>query len=185
MFEKPEVRKLAAKYGLPTERKKDSQGLCFIGKLDLKDFLRNFLPDQPGAVLDSTGRIIGRHGGAGFFTLGERHGFELFGQQPDQEPLYVTGKDIERNTITVGSAREAAAAQTSSIIIDQVNFSTEPEPGRPYLARVRYRQPLSPCRLQKNGSGYQVIFDQPQTAAAGQSLVIYDGEICLGGGVIR
>jgi len=186
-LEKPEVRKLATKFGLPNQAKKDSQGLCFIGKLDVKDFLREFIKEHPGKVLDEKGEVIGEHNGALLYTLGERHGFNVFKKTPNDEPLYIVAKDLEANTITVARENESINSAKKEVAISNVNWtSSEPELTKQYSARVRYRQPLEKCRLKKEADGnWLVTFDNPQTAASGQSLVIYDGEICLGGGVIE
>jgi len=185
-LQKEEVRKLAKKFGLPNEAKKDSQGLCFIGKLDVKDFLKEFIPEKTGDVLDVNGKIIGQHEGVLFYTLGERHGLEIFQQSPEAEPLYIIAKDLEKNTLTVGTKKESERGETKKINLRQVSWTVgEPEVGENYSGRVRYREPLVPCDLKKDGQNWQVIFAEPQIAAHGQSVVIYDGEICLGGGVIQ
>lgn len=185
-LEKPAVRKLAAKFGLPTETKKDSQGLCFIGKLDLKEFLRGYIKEEKGKVLDEHGQPIGEHDGALLYTLGERRGFNVFKKTPAEKPLYIIAKDLAANTITVGTEKELDASARAEIAIDQANWPAgEPDGSRTYSARVRYRQPLEPCWIIKENNVWKVVFDRPQIAAAGQSLVVYDGEVCLGGGVIK
>ncbi len=188
-LEKSAVRQLATKFKLPTQAKKDSQGLCFIGKLDLKDFLSQFIKEKPGQVLDQDGRVIGRHRGVLFYTLGERHGFELTQKTAESGPLYVVAKDLKKNTLTVSvRARGKLFSQQEIELSDTSWISSKPPVlGKKYQCRFRYRQPLLACRLkQKSGGGNWIVqFDKPITAAApGQSLVLYDGPICLGGGVI-
>src|SRR3989344_1380959 len=100
-YKKKEVRKLAKKFKLLTAEKKDSQGLCFLGKLNVKDFLKHYIKEKPGKVLDQDGKIIGKHSGAVFFTLGERHGFKIFQKSPNEQPRYIVGKDLKKNILVV------------------------------------------------------------------------------------
>jgi tRNA-specific 2-thiouridylase len=197
---KPEVRKLAEKFGLPNQAKKDSQGICFVGKLDLKDFLKEFIVEKPGAVLDLAGKVIGRHTGVLFYTLGERHGFEVFKKTPNEKPWYVVAKDLLANTITI-SDTPFTGTNDKDITIDSINWISgqTPDLAKKYQARIRYRQPLQSCHLEvqlpsdcqgqsltMGDEKIKVVFDEPQPSiSSGQSLVIYDGEICLGGGVIK
>lgn len=187
-LEKPAVRKLAAKFGLPNESKKDSQGICFVGKLDLKDFLKEFIEEKAGDVLDLGGNVIGRHNGVLFYTLGERHGFDIFKKTPNAQPFYVVAKDLSANTITVSSS-PFTGSDDKVIIIDSTNWISgqTPNPSKTYQARIRYRQPLQSCHLEQYPNNtYQIVFDEPQASiSSGQSLVVYDGEICLGGGIIK
>lgn len=188
-MEKPEVRKLAEKFNLPTKAKKDSQGICFVGKLDLKDFLKEFIEQKDGDVLDTKGKIIGSHHGVLFFTLGERHGFEIFKKTSNEEPLYVIAKDLKANTITVFN-KPFNGSNDKEITINSINWISGkvPDLTKTYQARIRYRQPLQSCRIAQSSSEgeFLVTFDNPQPSISpGQSLVIYDGEICLGGGVIK
>lgn len=197
---KKEVRTLAKKFGLPNALKKDSQGLCFVGQIDFKDFLKRELAEKEGGVLDEQGKIIGRHSGATFFTLGERHGFEIFAQSPNSQPYYIVAKDIKKNTITVSQTLHLTKAEKLEVKIEKTNWIAKmspedgplgavqgPSSGRQLLARVRYRQPLQKCQISQidNQKGTAtILFDQPQLAVAGQSLVLYHQDICLGGGVI-
>lgn len=190
-LKKPDVRKLAKKFGLPTADKKDSQGLCFMGKVDVKEFLSRFVPaGRRGAVLDRAGKEIGSHPGALFFTLGERHGFTVSGRAGGGAPHYVIAKDMERNTITVSPRREDGtlplAARRVAIKGENWVRGAPPPPGKKCAARLRYRAPLEPCRVVSRPGASFALFDEPQSAATpGQSLVVYDGEECLGGGVIE
>jgi len=205
---KKEVRKIAEKAGLHTFEKKDSQGLCFIGKVDFKDFLKEFIPTRRGDVLNAEGKVIGYHDGAAFLTIGERHGFIITEKTTDDAPLYVIEKDISKNSIVVGSKDEEFQLTTRNsqlITIKDTNWISEiPEKNKKYDAQVRYHQDYQKCIIeifqgQSSGIGCarsdlkeveksqcaKIIFDNPQAVAKGQSVVVYDGEVCLGGGIIN
>jgi tRNA-specific 2-thiouridylase len=188
---KPDVRKLAEKFGLPNAEKKDSQGLCFIGKVDLKDFLSHYVKTEKGNVLNEDGEVIGTHPGALFFTIGERHGFTISKKTPTDAPFFVTDKDMEQNTITVSNrdASQSLPSATKIVRLQNVNWISGEVPtiGHPLLARSRYRQKLQNLRIISSGITETICeFDKPQdTLTSGQSLVIYNGEECLGGGVIE
>lgn len=186
-YEKGEVRKLAKKFGLPNAEKKDSQGLCFIGQIDFKKFLAGQIPPKMGDVLNEAGEVIGHHDGAIFLTIGERHGFTIEKKTPDQKPYFVVAKDIEKNTVTVSSEPNQTEVMTPTFDIRETNWISEiPTIGQKYQARFRYRQPLQTGKFiaLKNGEA-TFCFDEPQLKPAGQSLVIYDGDVCLGGGTIE
>ena len=186
---KPDVRKLAKKFDLPTAEKKDSQGLCFIGKIDVKEFLKHFIKPKRGAVLDESGKKIGWHDGATFLTLGEHHGFTITEKTPSDKTRFVIAKDIKKNTVTVSTKNIAGetSGRVKKVSISSVNWiSAAPAAGAAYLGRFRYRAPLVPCSLNKLGKSWQVNFQTPQNfVTPGQSLVIYskNGE-CFGGGII-
>ncbi len=196
---KPMVRKLAKRFRLPTAEKKDSQGLCFIGKVDMKDFLAHYIPLREGKVLSEAGSVIGTHDGATFFTIGQRHGFTLTTKTDSNSPLYVSARDIEANTITVSerpqaetgsSVHNSSALSATVITIGQVSWTGQvPQNGAECEARIRYRQPLDRCTIssvpRKDGL-YQLHFSHPQFAAsAGQSVVLYRDGVCLGGGIVE
>lgn len=183
-YTKPEVRELARKFKLPTAEKKDSQGICFLGDVDVRDFLKRQVKTAPGDVLDEQGSVIGVHEGALLYTLGQRHGFTVFARRPDEERHYIVAKDIERNAITVSEEPRAPVFTVSEVTLDDVNWiANPPREAVSYGARFRYRQPLQPCRLEKQDM-WNVMFDEPQAAVApGQSLVLYDADVCLGGGI--
>ncbi len=188
-YTKPEVRKLATKFKLPTALKKDSQGLCFVGKIDFKDFLKREIKEKEGNVLNERGEVIGKHEGATFFTIGERHGFEISTKSPSELPYYIIAKDIKKNTLTVSNKNNQGRALITEIKIEKTNWISDPQklPTKSYQlkARVRYRQPLQKCSLLiVDGQSSIVTFDQPQIAAPGQSLILYHKDICLGGGII-
>jgi len=206
-LQKSEVRKLAGKFGLPQETRKDSQGLCFLGKIDMKEFLSHYIPQKRGKVLNEKGEIIGQHNGALFFTIGERHGFTINKKSENETPLYVVSKDIEKNTITVvpssrkkianGKVWPSASEETrglfqeqffsgaTNVTIANLNLIQEIS-NKNLLCRIRYRQEKIKCKIKIIKNRAEVIFDEPQMGVApGQSLVIYKGEICLGGGIIE
>ena len=186
---KPEVRKIAKKLGLPTAEKKDSQGLCFVGPVDVKEFLRQYIAPKRGNVLNIKGEIIGWHDGAELLTLGERRGFSINQKTPDGLPYYVVAKDIKKNTITVSQPPNLGVQLPSERILSKVNWiaGAPPNFNKTYFARFRYRQPLVKIGIGYKKSPLIIQFSKPQTAIApGQSLVIYTktGE-CLGGGIIE
>lgn len=184
---KPKVREIAKKAGIPTAEKKDSQGICFLGQVNLEDFLKTYIPQRRGAVLSAAGEKIGEHNGAQFYTIGQRQGIGNLKHEKGNkihEPLYVSGKDIKRNTVTVVAGSENPDLFRKQVEVAQVN---QISPGVPALARVRYRQPLGKASLRKQKNGrHQLSFASPQKfVAEGQSAVWYSkkGEM-LGGGVI-
>ena len=192
---KSQVRAIAKKYKLPNALRKDSQGLCFVGPVDVKDFLEIYAPQKKGNVLDENGNVIGEHPGALFFTTGERHGFTITKKTPNDAPSFVVSKDMKNNTITVAHkiANENASfprtvlgnlfrGQSSERISNTNWISEKPKIGKNYKARVRHLGELLSCKLENDNT---VVFEKPVVAAAGQSLVLYDGEICLGGAIIE
>ena len=186
---KPEVRKLAEEFDLPNATKKDSQGLCFIGKVDVKEFLKHYIKTEKGNVINEKGQIIGHHPGALLFTIGERHGFVVTNKSPNDLPYFVVNKNTKDNTITV-SNRQGLKSDTDSRIVNisDINWvkGVAPSVGSIFQARTRYRQPLQDIRLIKtdnNSATVEFKYDQ-ETITSGQSLVMYDGKVCLGGGVI-
>jgi tRNA-uridine 2-sulfurtransferase len=188
-IEKPAVRKLAKKFGLPTAEKKDSQGLCFIGKVDMAEFLKHFIKTKPGKVLNSDGEIIGTHDGSILYTIGQRHGFQITKHSPNAERNFVVAKDLKNNTITVS---DTALKDEDKKELKITNFNwtghSSPDSTKIYQARIRYRQPLSNCLLRDfdlQNNTCTIVFKQAQKSPApGQSVVIYDAEVCLGGGII-
>jgi tRNA-specific 2-thiouridylase len=187
-IEKPQVRRLAKKYNLSTSVKKDSQGLCFIGKIDIKDFLKNYIEEKKGDVLNEKGEVIGLHDGAFYLTVGQRHGFTVNKKTPNDNPYYIIKKDLEKNTITVSNdALKVESIEKNKAVLRDVNWTLgeEPEFSKKYKARIRYRQILEDCVVKKENDQIVLIFDKPQKSiTSGQSAVIYDGEVCLGGGII-
>jgi len=179
---KPEVRRLAAEFGLPTAKKPDSQGICFVGEVGLREFLRQYITAAPGPIIDDQGEELGQHQGAVFYTIGQRHGLGIGGGQP----YYVTGKDMPANAVFVSKAAEVALASDSCIIADVHWIHSAPQAGRRYQLRSRHRAELIDCQLEPAGPGrYRVHLGRAERALTpGQSAVIYDGEEVVGGGII-
>ncbi len=189
-IEKPEVRKLARKFKLPNAEKKDSQGLCFLGKIDIKEFLPHYINIRRGAVMNDKGVIIGHHPGALLFTIGERHGFTITEKSPNDEPYYIIAKDVVDNTITVSPRKpdESLPHARREVVLSKVNWiSGIPSSKLKLKARSRYRQQLNDVKLiSTDKDTAKIEFSLPQdTLAPGQSLVIYHKDECLGGGIIE
>jgi tRNA-specific 2-thiouridylase len=186
---KSEVRALAAKYRFVNHAKKDSTGICFVGERKFTDFLRQYLPAQPGAMVLPAGKVIGEHHGLMYYTLGQRQGLGIGGTKDGtDEPWYVVGKDLAGNRLVVAQGEHPllyARALTVSVPwwIDHAGPAL---PAR-CTAKTRYRQPDQACRIEPLAAGtLRVQFSEPQRAVTpGQSVVFYDGERCLGGGVIE
>ncbi|MBU6382831.1 MAG: tRNA 2-thiouridine(34) synthase MnmA [Verrucomicrobia bacterium] len=178
---KSEVRALAREAGLATAEKKDSTGICFIGKRDFRPFLAQFLGTKPGPFKTLSGQIVGQHEGAAFYTLGQRKGMGLGGEG---EAWYVVAKDLPSNTVYVErGANHPALFRTELSAQDLTWVDQEPAYPLQCTAKVRYRQTDTPCTLYANG---RVVFDEPQRAITpGQSVVFYQGACCLGGGIIK
>ncbi len=182
---KGEVRREAERRGLPNAEKKDSQGVCFIGDIDVKDFLRERIQVSEGSVLDEAGRTIGHHPGALLFTLGERRGFTVTDKTPYDTPLYVIAKDVEENTLTVSPTPLQSCSAVKEITLEAVSWVNElPKEGNTYHARLRHRGTLTEVRLESIGSLTSLTFSGPVLVAPGQSCVLYDGDRCLGGGIV-
>lgn len=184
-MKKSTVRAIAKKAGLPTAEKKDSQGICFIGPIDMKEFLSHYIEKKEGSVLDQNGKIIGAHIGSALYTIGERHGFTLFSNTPSQEPLYIIAKNIEKNTITVAPRESTISKKDSTISILETNWiSGMPEVGKKYTAEIRYHGEPTICTVHSiTANAAEVSLETSEPIASGQSLVLYDGTTCLGGGV--
>ncbi len=188
-YKKSEVRALAEKFGLFTSEKKDSQGLCFIGEMDMKEFLSHYIKASRGDVLNEKGESIGYHYGAWFFAPGERHGFTVLKKSPHDEPLYVIAKDVSKNTITVGVQRNhSSESNLRTITLSETNWISgmAPVAGKKYRGRPRYRASLIAVAVKKikPGKATLALAEKDANLAPGQSFVLYDKEVCLGGGVI-
>ncbi|MDF2445194.1 MAG: mnmA [Moraxellaceae bacterium] len=187
-LEKPEVRRIATAQGFVNSAKKDSTGICFIGERRFRDFLQQYLPAQPGAIETDDGRVIGTHQGLMYYTLGQREGIGIGGQKNAAEaPWYVVHKDLARNVLVIGQGHEHPLMMSRHLRARAVDWVT----GEPHLplachAKTRYRQPDQACTVQRDADGYVVTFADAQRAVTpGQSVVFYDGDTCLGGGVIE
>lgn len=173
---KTKVRALAVKYGLPVAHKRDSQGLCFVGDVSMRDFLKRFITIEGGEVLDVSGRVVGRHEGAPLYTVGQRHGFEVSGASV---PHFVTRVDVRTNALTV-SPHTSDCERLKAPLRDIHWLSQRPFPIEASV-QARYRE--EPVRaLLTNDS---VTFNEPHIVSPGQDLVAYDGDRCLGGARIR
>jgi tRNA-specific 2-thiouridylase len=188
-LEKPQVRAIAEKHGLVTAAKKDSTGICFIGERRFSDFLKQYLPAQPGEIQTVDGECIGRHHGLMYHTLGQRQGLGIGGlKDASDAPWYVLKKDLQRNVLVVGQGNNHPWLFSTSLFASEIFWVNPPELDKPrrLTAKVRYRQGDQACTLERIADGYRVQFDEPQRAVTpGQSVVFYDGEVCLGGGVIE
>ncbi len=177
---KSEVRELAREAGLVTASKKDSQGLCFVGKVDFQDYIREFLPKHEGMVVNSRGKILGKHDGIEFFTPGQRHGLKIGGQS---DPIYIAEKELASNTLVVAQGADDPILYKKEILISDINWISE-KPKFPLKcrARIRYRQPLEAAIISEDG---RVVFDKPQRGVApGQFAALYLNEEMMGGGFI-
>jgi tRNA-specific 2-thiouridylase len=186
---KPEVRVLAQKIGLPNAAKKDSTGICFIGERNFREFLERYLPRNPGDMKTPEGRVVGQHQGLMYYTLGQRQGLGIGGQKDgNDEPWFVAAKDMASNTLVVVQGHDHPLLKRSTLAAGQLNWISgiAPDPGKPYTAKTRYRQTDAACRITRlEADTLELAFDAPQWAVTpGQSVVLYDGEVCLGGGII-
>jgi tRNA-specific 2-thiouridylase len=187
-LKKPEVRKLAEKFGLPTATKKDSQGLCFIGKVDMEDFLKHYISEKKGEVLNLAGEVVGEHTGAVFLTIGQRHGFTITKKTANDPRYFVVSKDIENNTVTVADKEQDSDAvfSTESVVVKNLHSISGKEISGDVDVRIRYRQERQECTVTNDASGSTIKFKSLQNAiAVGQSAVLYSGDVCLGGGIIE
>lgn len=181
---KPEVRALAREAGLPNYDRRDSTGICFIGERDYRSFLERYLPAQPGAIRTLEGEFKGRHDGLMYYTLGQRHGLGLGGPGA---AWYVVGKDLPGNTLYVAQGEHHPALFHGTLVATDLHWVDAPLPDDARAwAKTRYRQAEQPCRIGRmDERECQVRFETPQRALTpGQSVVFYDGDACLGGGVI-
>lgn len=181
-FTKPQVRDMAEARGLFTAGKKDSQGICFVGKIGIRDFLGQYVEKKPGEIIDKkTGKVVGHHDGAIFYTLGQRHGLDIGGGLP----YYVVSKNMQTNQVFVSNDinnSELWKFETQLVALHWIN--EQPKAGH-YRARIRHRAPLEDVELTYVGDAAMVRFSHEQRAvASGQSVVLYDEAVCLGGGII-
>lgn len=186
-LEKSDVRKIGEKAGIPVFDKKDSQGVCFIGHIDMKEFLKEYIKTEEGNVLDVAGNVIGTHQGALLYTHGERHAFNLFSQSNEQKRLFVIDKNIEKNTITVGELADVENLNKSkeNIMLRNIVLRSEIE-GKEITCRTRYRQDKIKVKSIDKGidDTLTLTLTQYPVTSAGQSVVLYVGSECVGGGVL-
>lgn len=181
---KEEVRALAKKYDLPTAEKKDSQGLCFVGKINFQDFLQKYIEARPGQILNPNKEEIGVHEGAQFYTIGQRQGFGI----ANTKPQYVAKRDIATNTIVLAEDKNNSLLYREEIGVENFNWISGKSPKMPCncSARIRYRQQLAPCAILMSSDDIRIRFVEPQWAVApGQSVVFYKNGEMLGGGIIK
>ncbi len=192
-LEKPDVRRIAEQFGLITHNKKDSTGICFIGERRFKDFLKQYLPAQPGRIETPEGDDIGEHQGLMYHTLGQRQGLGIGGlKKYSDAPWFVAGKDLDRNVLTAVQGKNHPLLFSNWLLTRQVFWVNQP-PTLPLrcTAKVRYRQDDQHCLIESTMDpdglpGYRVSFEKPQRAITpGQSVVFYQDDVCLGGGVIE
>ena len=199
-IEKPQVRAIAEKADLVTHNKKDSTGICFIGERKFKDFLGQYLPAQPGIIESAEGEAVGHHDGLMYHTLGQRKGLRIGGlANASEEPWYVVEKDLLRNVLIVGQGHNHPRLFSKGLIANQLHWVDRQELSKPLKCTVktRYRQEDVACtvylindsNLEKSNDDspqYQIDFDEPQSSVTpGQSVVFYQDDICLGGGIIN
>jgi tRNA-specific 2-thiouridylase len=197
---KTEVRRIAQDIGLPNAKKKDSTGICFIGERPFREFLNRYISKEPGPIKDPTGRTIGKHVGLSFYTLGQRQGLGIGGVKEkgaqrgggEHQPWFVARKDIGKNTLWVVQGHDHPWLLSQGLAAADASWcaGVPPTPGT-YAAKTRYRQADAPCTLSAAGNGqtapaFGLHFSEVQWAVTpGQSAVLYDGDVCLGGGVIN
>ncbi len=187
---KRDVRELAKKLGLPNHDKKDSTGICFIGERPFREFLNRYLPTQPGEMVLPDGKAIGKHIGLMYYTIGQRQGLGIGGSRDgDGDPWYVAAKDIKANRLVVVQGHDHPALQADALVAADMNWisGSDPHCHWVYGAKTRYRQKDSPCGIEwVDNSGFEVRFAEPQWAVTpGQSVVVYESRVCLGGGIIE
>jgi tRNA-specific 2-thiouridylase len=185
-YEKPQVRELARKFGLYTAEKKDSQGICFVGKVGIKEFLQEFIKDQPGAgsVIDQMGKVVGKHDGALFYTIGQRQGLGVGGGLP----YYVVGKDMAKNEIYVTTDLQDSRLWSQELTIASPHWvNGEPHEGHDYAVRTRYRAELIPAtaiQKQEDGTWHLALRDEVRALTPGQSAVVYEKDRVVGSGIV-
>ncbi|MBK8454489.1 MAG: tRNA 2-thiouridine(34) synthase MnmA [Thiofilum sp.] len=188
-LEKPEVRRIAEEQGFVTARKKDSTGICFIGERKFRDFLQKYLPAQPGEIVTPEGKVLGKHQGLMYYTLGQRQGLGIGGvKHATENPWFVVDKDLNTNRLVVAQGHQNDWLLRSTLEAEQIHWISERSPALPLActAKIRYRQLDSECYVQASDSDcLQVRFEEPQRAVTpGQSIVWYQDEVCLGGAII-
>ena len=187
-LDKSKVRELAEKANFTTARKKDSTGICFIGERKFKAFLQRFLPAQPGNIVDPEGQVIGEHSGLMYYTLGQRQGLGIGGiNTASNEPWFVVDKDLDKNELIATQGHNHALLLKPHLQASQLHWVIGSPPSQAFSckAKIRYRQTEQACTVTLTDTGCDVTFDEAQRAITpGQSIVFYDGEDCLGGGII-
>ena len=188
-LKKPEVRRIAEQAGFANFRKKDSTGICFIGERRFRDFLARYLPASPGPVETLDGEVLGEHQGLMYYTIGQRQGLGIGGTRTHEDrPWFVVEKDLRRNVLRVVQGHDHPALMKQALEAEQLHWVAGAPPASRFLcqARCRHRQPLQAGEVTIRADSAAVAFEQPQRALTpGQSVVFYQGDVCLGGGIIR
>lgn len=182
-FTKPEVRAMAEERGLYTAAKKDSQGICFVGQIGIREFLTQYVEQKAGPIIDKqTGKTLGQHDGAIFYTIGQRHGLDVGGGLP----YYVVGKDMAKNEVYVTTNLNDDALWKPELTVASAHWINQQPAEGSYQVRVRHRAPLIDAQLSYTDDGeVRLVLDSPERAVApGQSIVIYDQAVCVGGGIV-
>ncbi|MGB4928285.1 MAG: tRNA 2-thiouridine(34) synthase MnmA [Giesbergeria sp.] len=193
-LQKTMVRRIAAEIGLPNAKKKDSTGICFIGERPFREFLNRYIAHAPGPIQDERGRTLGKHVGLSFYTLGQRQGLGIGGVKEkgaqrgagEHAPWFVARKELDKNTLRVVQGHDHPWLLSHQLAAQDMSWCAghAPAPGA-YTAKTRYRQQDAACTLEALPDGFALRFAEPQWAVTpGQSAVLYEGEVCLGGGVI-
>jgi tRNA-specific 2-thiouridylase len=188
-LQKTEVREIARKHGLANYAKRDSTGICFIGERPFREFLNRYLPTQPGDMLTPEGKKVGRHQGLSFYTIGQRQGLGIGGGKDSSgEPWFVAGKDMAHNRLIVVQGHDHPALLTPHLDAMDMHWISgqAPDLARNYAAKTRYRQADAACRISElsDATGSFTFTESQWAVTPGQSVVVYDGEVCLGGGII-
>jgi tRNA-specific 2-thiouridylase len=181
-FTKPVVREMAKERGLFTAAKKDSQGICFVGQIGIREFLSQYVQQEAGPIIDKkTGKILGQHDGAIFYTIGQRHGLDVGGGLP----YYVVGKNMDKNEVYVTTDLNDDTLWKPELQLQSVHWINGEPSVSQVIIRVRHRAKLAEATLSFKSTNATIKLQDPERAvAAGQSVVIYDGDICLGGGIV-
>lgn len=178
---KGEIREIASTLGLVTAKKKDSTGICFIGERNFKPFLENYLPNIPGDIVEiESQQKLGKHTGLMYYTIGQRKGIPLGG---DVDKIFVVGKDVEKNILYVAYGEENEYLFSDACLVENMNWLTEEQ--MCCTAKFRYRQKDIPVTIEKKGENYIIHYEKAKSVTPGQACVLYDGEVCLGGGIIK
>ncbi len=185
--EKGDIRTEASSHGLLTASKKDSQGICFLGHVDIAEFLSHYVALKEGRVVDTQGNEVGRHRGALVYTIGQRHGFILTSKDSERKPYYIVARDIERNVLTVSQTKPETHVDDTLILEDLNYIAWKPEVGEVVMIETRYRQKPTPATVREvTANTLKLSYSQTTEAVSdGQSCVIYRDTVCLGGGIIR
>ena len=187
---KSKIREIARQYGLPNHAKKDSTGICFIGERPFREFLNRYLPNQPGEMRTPEGQVVGKHIGLSFYTIGQRQGLGIGGaRESSGEPWFVANKDMANNRLVVVQGHNHPALLKHGLTALDMHWinGQAPDITRAYAAKTRYRQADAACRIESlnNGNAHFNFSEAQWAITPGQSVVVYDGEICLGGGIIE